>query len=196
MRIVAGKFRGRAIVSPEHDGLRPTSDRTRESVFNILAHGIDDFSLRDARVIDLFAGTGALGLEALSRGASYCLFVEDAAEARALIRRNVEAFGLTGETRIFRRDATDLGPAGPIAKFGVAFLDAPYGKGLGAKALAGLIAGKWLTPNAVAVLEDRAGTELVVPPGSTLLETRTWGDTDVHFVRLNAPSDLRPAPTL
>ena len=194
MRIVAGKFRGRAIASPEHDGLRPTSDRTRESVFNILAHGVEDFTLRDARVIDLFAGSGALGLEALSRGASYCLFVEDAAEARALIRRNVEAFGLTGETRIFRRDATDLGPAGHIARFDVAFLDAPYGKGLSGKALAGLIAGQWLNPTALVVLEDRAGSELIVPAGSTLLETRTWGDTDVHFIRLNAALAQRPAP--
>lgn len=196
MRIVAGKFRGRAIASPEHDGLRPTSDRTRESVFNILTHGVEDFTLRDARIIDLFAGTGALGLEALSRGASYCLFIEDAAEARALIRRNVEAFGLTGETKIFRRDATDLGPAGPIARFDVAFLDAPYGKGLSAKALAGLIAGQWLNPTALVVLEDRAGTGLILPPGATLLETRTWGDTEVHFIRLNSSPAQRPAPTL
>ena len=196
MRIVAGKFRGRAIASPEHDGLRPTSDRTRESIFNILAHGVEDFSLTGARVIDLFAGTGALGLEALSRGASYCLFVEDAAEARALIRRNVEAFGLTGETRIFRRDATDLGPAGHIARFDVAFLDAPYGQGLCSKALAGLIAGQWLNPAALAVLEDRAGSALIVPAGTTLLATRTWGETEVHFIRLNASPDLRSAPTV
>lgn len=194
MRIVAGKFRGRAIASPDHDGLRPTSDRTRESVFNILAHGVEDFTLRDARIIDLFAGTGALGLEALSRGASYCLFVEEAAEARALIRRNVEAFGLTGETRIFRRDATDLGPAGHIARFDVAFLDAPYGKGLSGKALLGLITGQWLNPTALVVLEDRAGSELIVPQGATLLETRTWGDTDMHFIRLTAQPSQRPAP--
>ena len=98
MRVVAGRFRGRALVAPEDMSIRPTSDRVRESVFNVLAHGIEDFSLAGARVIDLFSGTGALGIEAVSRGAAYCLFVEEAAEARALIRRNVEALGLTGET--------------------------------------------------------------------------------------------------
>ncbi|MBS0269500.1 MAG: RsmD family RNA methyltransferase, partial [Proteobacteria bacterium] len=112
MRVVAGRFRGRALQAPDDMKIRPTSDRVRESLFNILAHGIADFSLDGARVIDLFAGTGALGIEAVSRGATYCLFVEDAPDARALIRTNVENLGLTGETRIFRRDATDLGPAG------------------------------------------------------------------------------------
>jgi 16S rRNA (guanine966-N2)-methyltransferase len=138
MRVVGGKFRGRGLVSPDHEGLRPTADRVRESVFNILLHGIADFDVDGVRVIDLFAGTGALGIEALSRGAAYCLFVEETAEARALIRTNVETFGLTGVTRIFRRDATDLGPAGNIEPFALAFLDPPYGKGLGEKALASL----------------------------------------------------------
>jgi 16S rRNA (guanine966-N2)-methyltransferase len=184
MRIVAGKFRGRAIASPEHDGLRPTSDRVRESVFNILAHGIDDFDLQGARVMDLFAGTGALGLEALSRGAAYCLFVEDDTDARALIRTNVEALGLTGETRIFRRDATDLGPAGAKDSFTLAFLDPPYGKGLGEKALAILASGKWLVPGAIAVLEERAGTAVVIPPSYDLLDCRTYGDTEIRFLRL------------
>lgn len=109
MRVVAGRFRGRPLQAPDDMKIRPTSDRVRESLFNILAHGIENFSLDGARVIDLFAGTGALGIEAVSRGAAYCLFVEEAPDARALIRTNVEALGLTGETRIFRRDATDLG---------------------------------------------------------------------------------------
>jgi len=185
MRIVSGKFRGRALAVPEHDGLRPTSDRVRESVFNILAHGIEDFSIAGARVIDLFAGTGALGLEALSRGASYCLFVEESAEARALIRRNVEAFGLTGETRIFRRDATDLGPAGNMDGYDLAFLDPPYGKGLGDKALAILVAGLWLKPGAIAVLEERAGVDVALPVGITELDRRSWGETEVRFLRRN-----------
>jgi 16S rRNA (guanine966-N2)-methyltransferase len=163
--------------------IRPTSDRVRESVFNILAHGAGDFSLAGERVIDLFAGTGALGIEAVSRGAAYCLFVEDAAEARALIRRNVEAFGLTGETRIFRRDATDLGPAGNMEPYGLAFLDPPYGKGLGETALAGLAEGKWLKPGAVCILEERAGADVAVPPAFTQFDTRTWGDTEVRFLR-------------
>ena len=187
MRIVAGQFRGRALATPSQDqgldGLRPTPDRVRESVFNILAHGIEDFSLSSARVIDLFAGTGALGLEAISRGAAYCLFVEESAEARALIRRNVETFGLTGETRIFRRDATDLGPAGKADRYSLAFLDPPYGKGLGEKALSGLAGGNWLNPGAICVLEERAGTDIAVPAAFTLLDTRSWGETEVRFLR-------------
>jgi 16S rRNA (guanine966-N2)-methyltransferase len=183
MRIVAGKFRGRAIAAPAHEGLRPTSDRVRESVFNILSHGVAGFTLSGARVIDLFAGTGALGLEALSRGAAYCLFVDDNADSRALIRTNVEAFGLTGETRIFRRDATDLGPAGTMDSYSLAFLDPPYGKGLGEKALAILSDGKWLTPGAIAVLEDRAGSPVALPEAYELIDTRTYGDADVRFLR-------------
>lgn len=182
MRIVAGKFRGRALAAPAHDGLRPTSDRVRESVFNILAHGMPGFVLQGARVIDLFAGTGALGLEALSRGASYCLFVEIAPEARALIRQNVEALGLTGETRIFRRDATDLGPAGTMAPFSLAFLDPPYGQGHGEKALRSLADGGWLEPGALVVLEERAGVPFQLPSGYVAEDTRTWGETEVRFL--------------
>lgn len=183
MRIVAGRFRGRAIAAPEHAGLRPTADRVRESVFNILAHGIADFELDGVRVIDLFAGTGALGLEAMSRGAGYCLFVEDNADARALIRTNVEAFGLQGETRIFRRDATDLGPAGNMEAYGLAFLDPPYGKGLGDKALGILADGNWLKAGAIAVLEERAGTAVSVPPAFEEVDQRAYGDTDIRFLR-------------
>ena len=183
MRIVAGKFRGRALVTPDSEGLRPTSDRVRESVFNILAHGIADFSLDGARVIDLFAGTGALGLEALSRGASYCLFVEDAADARALIRRNVEAFGLTGETRIFRRDASDLGPASNMGKYDIAFLDPPYDKGLGEKALGILASGGWLNPGSIAVFEEREGATIALPDGFSEIDKRSWGGTEVRFLR-------------
>jgi 16S rRNA (guanine966-N2)-methyltransferase len=128
MRIVGGKFRGRPLATPAHEGTRPTSDRVREAVFNILAHGIEDFSFDGVKVLDLFAGTGALGLEALSRGAAFCLFVEEDAEARGLIRRNVEALGLTGVTKIFRRDATDLGEAGNRGDAGLVFLDPPYAR--------------------------------------------------------------------
>ena len=186
MRVVAGRFRGRALQAPDDMSIRPTSDRVRESVFNILTHGIDGFSLNGARVIDLFAGTGALGIEAVSRGAGYCLFVEEAPEARALIRKNVEALGLTGETRIFRRDATDLGPAGNMEPYDLAFLDPPYGKGLGEKALRALADGKWLTPGAVAMLEERAGTSVDIPATFELLDTRGYGDTEIRFLRLAA----------
>src|SRR5215475_4666799 len=102
MRVVGGKFRGRTLFAPAGEGTRPTSDRVREAVFNILAHGT--FEVAGTRVVDLFAGTGAMGLEALSRGAAYCLFVEEAAPARAAIKRNIEALGLMGRTRTFRRD--------------------------------------------------------------------------------------------
>jgi 16S rRNA (guanine966-N2)-methyltransferase len=184
MRVVAGNHRGRALATPKDEAIRPTSDRVRESVFNILAHGVDDFVLDGARVIDLFAGTGALGIEAISRGADYCLFVEEAPEARALIRTNVEALGLTGVTRIFRRDATDIGPCGQMAPYALAFLDPPYGKGMGEKALVALRDGKWLTPNAVIVLEERADVTVALPDGFTELDRRTWGDTQAIFARL------------
>jgi 16S rRNA (guanine966-N2)-methyltransferase len=183
VRIVGGRFRGRALATPSHEGLRPTGDRVREAVFNILAHGIDGFDIEGARVIDLFAGTGALGLEALSRGAAYCLFVEESAEARALIRSNIEALGLTGATRIFRRDAADLGPAGNMAPYALAFLDPPYGKGLAEKALVELRNGKWLEPGAIAVVEEQAGVELALPEGFSELSHRIYGDTQVVFAR-------------
>lgn len=184
MRVVAGRFRGRAIAAPRDEGVRPTSDRVRESVFNILAHGIEDFSIDGARVIDLFAGTGALGIEAVSRGAQYCLFVEDAAETRALIRTNIEALGLMGQTRIFRRDATDMGPIGTMEAYDLVFLDPPYGQGLGEKALTSLRDGGWLKPGSVVVFEERASSPIALPAGYIEIERRTWGDTQVIFGRV------------
>jgi 16S rRNA (guanine966-N2)-methyltransferase len=186
MRIVGGQFRGRALATPGDDRTRPTSDRVRESVFNILAHGIDRFTIEGVRVLDLFAGTGALGVEALSRGATYCLFVEEDADARGTIRRNVEAFGLTGVTKIFRRDAITLGPAENRGKFGLVFLDPPYGKGLAERALASAVAGAWLAPDAVAVIEERKGVIITLPASFAALDQRTWGDTQVMFARFSA----------
>ena len=145
MRIVAGRLRGRTIAGPTDDSIRPTSDRLRETIFNILAHAYDD-AIADAAIIDLFAGTGAMGFEALSRGARRALFVDDAANARALLRANVDALGLGGETRIFRRDARKLGDAPPGEQFSIAFLDPPYGQHLGEQALMALRDGRWLTP--------------------------------------------------
>lgn len=183
MRVVAGRLKGRALAAPQHQGLRPTSDRVREAIFNILAHGIADFELDGVRVLDLFAGTGALGIEALSRGAGYCLFVEEDADARGLIRQNIETFGLTGVTRIFRRDATDLGPAGRGEAFGLVFCDPPYGKGLGERGLGAAAGGGWLAPGALAVLEDRVGVDIALPAGFSGLDARSWGDTQVVFAR-------------
>ena len=185
MRIVSGTLRGRALASPSHDGLRPTSDRVREAMYNILAHGIDGFDLDGVRVLDLFAGTGALGIEALSRGAAFCLFVEQDADARGLIRQNVDAFALTGVTRIFRRDATTLGPAGRAGSFGLVLCDPPYCQGLGEKALAAAAVGGWLAPGAIAVLEEHDTAEIVLPAGFEEIDRRSWGQTQAVFARYN-----------
>jgi 16S rRNA (guanine966-N2)-methyltransferase len=183
MRIVAGTFKGRELLGPASLATRPTSDRVRESLFNILAHGVEGFVLQDARVMDLFAGTGALGLEALSRGAKFCQFVEESAEARGIIRKNADNFGVIGQCKIWRRDATDLGPCAPQSPFDLAFADPPYGQGLGAKALASLVAGGWLNEGAVVVLEEAESAILNDVTGLTLLDTRTYGDTQVRFYR-------------
>lgn len=147
------------------------------------------FELPGSRVLDLFAGSGALGLEALSRGAAFCLFVESAVEARALIRANIEALQLTGATRIFRRDATELGEAGTIAPFTLAFLDPPYGKGLCERALKSLERGGWLAPGAIAVLEERAGVPIDLPQDFREIDRRTYGDTQVLLARYEGESD-------
>src|ERR1700732_2290192 len=128
MRVVGGRLKGRNLASPSSRDIRPTADRLREALFNILVHAYDD-PITDARVLDLFAGTGALGLEALSRGAAFALFVDDGAEARALLRENVAALGLGGVTRVFRRDAAKLGAAHPVEPFSLVFVDPPYGQG-------------------------------------------------------------------
>lgn len=185
MRIVAGRFRGKQLAAPDPDDrtIRPSSDRLREAVFNILAHASDGDAVRDARVLDLFAGTGALGLEALSRGARFCVFIEEAAGARALIRRNVEAMGLTGATKIFRRDATRIGAAGTLEPFALIFADPPYGQGLAERALAAARNGGWLKPGAIVVVEERAGSTFTVPEGFKEFDRRTYGEGMVIFLR-------------
>lgn len=183
MRVVGGQFRGRPLATPKDERLRPTSDRVREAVFNILLHGVPDVSLEGAKVLDLFAGTGALGIEALSRGAASCLFVEQDAEARGLIRRNIEAFGLAGVTKIFRRDATDLGPAGNRDQFTLLFADPPYGRGLAEKALAAASQGGWLADGAIAVVEEAERSELTLPDPFEVIDRRVWGGTQVVFAR-------------
>ncbi len=182
MRIVGGRFKGRALKAPATMAVRPTSDRLREAIFNILAHAYDD-PVEGARVIDLFAGTGALAIEAISRGAAFGLFVDDSAEGRALLRANVETLGLGGATKIFRRDATKLGAMPPQPQFTLAFLDPPYGKGLVPLALASLRDGGWLAPDAICIVEERADAELTAPEGFEAIETREYGDTQVMFLR-------------
>jgi 16S rRNA (guanine966-N2)-methyltransferase len=185
VRIVAGDFRGRPLLTPDGAGIRPTSDRVRQTVFDILAHSYGH-PVPAARVLDLFAGTGAFGIEAISRGAASVLFVDDGAEARGLIRGNVEAFGLTGRTRIFRRDATRLGEVGTLPPFTLVFADPPYGRGLGEEALASALAGGWLEPTATIVLEESAEAKIAAIPGLDLLESRTIGDTAIHFLAVAA----------
>lgn len=186
MRIIAGKFRGATIEAPKGMGTRPTSDRVREALFNVLEHGAPAVDFEGLRVLDLFAGSGALGLEALSRGARYCLFIEENAAARAAIRRNVEALGLTGITKIWRRDATRLGPAGTLPPFDLIFCDPPYGQGLGERALAAAVEGGWVADNAIAVLEERAGSTIAWPPALTKIDRRRYGDTEIAIARFSA----------
>jgi 16S rRNA (guanine966-N2)-methyltransferase len=182
VRIVAGRFRGKPLEAPRGSETRPTTDRLRETIFNVIAHAHRE-ALDDTRVLDLFAGSGALGLEALSRGARHCTFIEEATAARGAIRTNVEALGLTGATKIFRRDATRLGSAGTIPPFDLVFADPPYRKDLGEAALASARSGGWLAPGALAVLEEDARAEITVPDGFETLNRRTVGDSQVVFLK-------------
>ena len=185
MRIVGGRLRGRLLAAPTSQAIRPTADRLRESLFNILVHAYGD-PITDARVLDLFAGTGALGLEALSRGAAFALFIDEGAEARALLRENVATLGLGGTTRIFRRDATKLGAAHPIEPFSVAFLDPPYGCGLAEQALASARTGGWLAPGALVVVEEAAKPGFAAPEGFDELERRSYDDSALILLRHRA----------
>jgi 16S rRNA (guanine966-N2)-methyltransferase len=182
MRVVGGRLRGRVIAGPTSADIRPTADRLRESVFNILIHAYGD-PVAGARVLDLFAGTGALGIEALSRGAAFALFVDDGAAARALVRQNVEALGLGGITKIFRRDATRLGPAHPLEPFSLVFADPPYGGGLAERALVAARDGGWLAAETLAVVEEAADARFAAPTGFTELERRRYDDTEIIFLK-------------
>ena len=186
MRIVSGDFRGKALAAPDGRTTRPTSDRARQAIFNILEHAAWSEGVGEARVIDLFAGSGALGFEALSRGAAFCLFVETDEAARGAIRENVDALGLFGRTRVHRRDATQLGqrPGADGPAFDLAFLDPPYGKGLGEVALAKLTEGGWLAPGALVVFERGADEPPLEAEGYQELDVRDYGAAKVWFLRL------------
>ena len=189
MRVTGGQFGGRNLVPPPDERVRPTSDKVRQAIFNILAHNDfgAGFALDGARAADLFAGTGALGIEALSRGAKFCLFVDDSAESRALIRRNVEALNLTGASKIWRRDATSLGPmaAGAGGPFDLVFLDPPYRKELASRALTSLVEGGWLAANALAVVETALDETLDLLDRFERIDERDYGDTRVRFLRMS-----------
>ena len=188
MRIVSGRFRGKPLVAPPGLGTRPTGDRARQAVFNILEHAPWSPGLSGARVIDLFAGSGALGFEALSRGAAFALFVETDEAARGAIRDNMEALGLFGAARVHRRDATDLGarPASAGPAFDLAVLDPPYAKGLGEIALARLAEGGWLAPGACVVFERGADEPAFAVEGFEPLDERAYGAARVHFLKAPA----------
>ncbi|WP_292053820.1 MULTISPECIES: 16S rRNA (guanine(966)-N(2))-methyltransferase RsmD [unclassified Brevundimonas] len=189
MRIVAGSLKGRAIVAPEGQGTRPTSDRARQAIFNVLEHAAWAEDVLDgARVIDLYAGSGALGYEAISRGGAFCLFVETDDGARGAIRENMDAYGLFGRTRVHRRSATDLGPRPGSAgeAFTLAFLDPPYGKGLGEQTLAKLLEGNWLAPNAVVVFERGSDEPEIETPGYERMDARDYGAARVLFLKVAA----------
>ncbi|MGB3813267.1 MAG: 16S rRNA (guanine(966)-N(2))-methyltransferase RsmD [Shinella sp.] len=182
MRIVGGEFRGRPLATPKSDDIRPTTDRTRESLFNILSHAYPQ-ALDGTRVLDLFAGTGAVGLEAMSRGARAALFIEQSVEGRGLLHANIETLGVIGRAKIFRRDATALGSVGTMEPFDFLFADPPYAKGLGERALDAAARGGWLNDGALAILEERADIQPAAVDGFDLIEVRTFGDTRMHFYR-------------
>lgn len=182
MRVVGGTLRGRVLAAPESQSIRPTTDRVRESLFNVLAHLSGD-PLNGARVLDLFAGTGALGIEALSRGARYCLFVDDGVEARGVLRTNSEVLGLNGQTKIYRRDATSMGPVSPHEPFDVVFADPPYRKSLGERALQSAAVNGWLAPNALIVFEEAADAPVNLGVEFVMFDSRNYGDTIIRFYR-------------
>ena len=190
MRIIGGKSRGLHL-APVGEGdakahLRPTTDRVRESIFNLLLNGGYGNPVQDARVLDLFAGTGALGLEALSRGAARVAFVDDGTASRALLRRNIELMRAMGQTDVWRRDATRMGP-NRGAGYDLVFLDPPYGMGLGEKSLASLIEGDWLAADALIVWEE--GLPPLVPAAFDQLDQRKYGDTIVTILTPKKVSD-------
>ena len=187
MRIVGGELRGRPLATPKSQDIRPTTDRTRESLFNIVSHAYPD-ALDNSRVLDCFAGTGAVGIEALSRGASAAVFVETSVEGRGLLRTNVEALGLQGRTQILRRDATQLGQIGTMMPFRFVFADPPYGHGFGEKAFSAAHAGGWLVDGALAIIEERADVEPEVEHAFTPVDARAFGDTRMHFYRYSKPA--------
>lgn len=178
MRIVGGKYRGRAIASPKTDTIRPTSDRTRESLFNILNHAYSDH-LDGARMLELFAGTGAVGIEALSRGAEFVLFVEKGIEGRGLLRQNIDDFSLHGCTKVFKRDATKLGPRAKFEPFNLLFADPPYKKSMGERAILSAADGDWLADDTLVILEEHKDVEPKLDERFTSLEQRPFGLTNI-----------------
>ncbi len=188
MRIVAGKHRGRRIAAPPGESVRPTSERAREALFNILAHGRFGPApvFEDARVLDVFAGTGAFGLEALSRGARFATFIEKDREARDALAANIKTLGESARTRLLAVDATE--PPRPDGPYDLAFLDPPYRSGLAGPALEALMRGGWLAPHALVIVELAAREDFDRPDRFVLLEERRYGAGRLIFMR----AELKP----
>ncbi|GAA5098337.1 16S rRNA (guanine(966)-N(2))-methyltransferase RsmD [Bartonella acomydis] len=185
MRIVGGKFAGRVLFAPVGQTIRPTSDRTRESLFNILASREEQF-WTNKRVLDLFAGTGAVGIEALSRGAKAAVFVENSVEGRGLIQKNIEAFDLQSRGRILRRDATKLGNIGTMLPFDVICADPPYGHCLGERAFVEALQGGWAKVDTLFVLEEKKGAMIHLPEIFCLDDERFYGETAILLYKLRS----------
>jgi len=183
VRIVGGAARGLALATPADGRIRPTSDRVREALFNILIHGVEGFSIAGIRVLDLYAGTGALGLEALSRGAQFAVFQDIDPGARALVRTNLERAGLGGKARLSRRDAANMGPIGRGDLFDLALIDPPYNRNLATLTVASLVAGGWLAPGAIVVVEEARDAPFAWPEGLTEITERAYGDTLIRIAR-------------
>ena len=188
MRVVGGSFGGTILRAPKAAHIRPTSARTREALFSILQSGKagdGEDAFANLRVLDLFGGTGALGLEALSRGAAFALFIDTAASARGFIRANAEACGVQGRIKIYRRDATRLGARPALPAFDLVFIDPPYGRGLAEHALAALMQGDWLAAKARLVVEEAKRSQFVAPDGFAQTTRRTYGDTELIFLQFD-----------
>ncbi|HHB82564.1 MAG TPA: 16S rRNA (guanine(966)-N(2))-methyltransferase RsmD [Devosia sp.] len=184
MRIIAGKFRGKKLTSPPDNAIRPTSDRVREALFSILNSRLGA-GFEGLKVLDLFAGTGAFGLEALSRGAMLAAFVDIGVQARGIIRGHIENFGVGGQTKLLKRDATELGYVEKFEPFDLIFIDPPYAKGMGEKALEAAKLGGWIAPDATLVLEEKRGVEINLPEGFRQIDVRHYGDTSVYILELD-----------
>ncbi|WP_455475935.1 16S rRNA (guanine(966)-N(2))-methyltransferase RsmD [Bartonella sp. B17] len=183
MRIIGGKFAGRVLFSPVGQSIRPTSDRTRENLFNIFASREERF-WDNKRILDLFAGTGALGIEALSRGAKSAVFVENSVEGRGLIQKNIEAFELQLAGRILRRDATKLGNIGTMLPFDVICADPPYGHCLGERAFIAALKGGWAKADTLFILEEKKDAVIHLPDPFYIDDERFYGDTVIRFYKL------------
>lgn len=182
MRIIAGQFRGTKLNTPQDNAIRPTTDRVRENLFNLINSQFTHH-WHNKKVLDLFAGTGALGLEALSRGASAAIFVDSSLQAHGLIRSNIVKLGLGGRTQVLRSDATALGPAVPDAPFQLIFADPPYGQTLGEKALCCTADQGWIDSNALIILEQAKGIRIVLPSSFEPVDQRTYAQTHIAVYR-------------